>query len=117
MGNKGVDVIGKIEVGITDVREVVQVKRHRKNIHRPVLDGLRGSLHRFQALRGTIITLDGFAKGAQDAAIEMGAAPITLIDGDKLLDLLIKHGIGVRTKAIELLELDEASLEGEEAEE
>ena len=116
-GDRGVDVTGKIEVGITDIREVVQVKRHKKNIHRPVLDGLRGSLHRFHAVRGTIITLGGFAKGTQDAAIEMGAAPITLIDGEKLLDLLIRHGIGVRTKPIELLELDEGSLEGDEGEE
>lgn len=25
-----------------------------------------------------------------------GAAPITLIDGDKLIDLFIEHGIGVK---------------------
>lgn len=37
--DKGVDVVGNIEVGITAVREVVQVKRHRHNIQRPVLDG------------------------------------------------------------------------------
>lgn len=85
-GDKGVDVIGTVQVGITSVTEVVQVKRHKGNINRPVLDSLRGSLHRFNAFRGTIITLSDFAKGAREAALEKGAAPLTLINGEKLMD-------------------------------
>jgi restriction system protein len=109
-GDKGVDVVGRIALGISEVREVIQVKRQRRNVQRQILDKLRGSLHRFHAVKGTIIALGGFAKGAQSAAFEAGAAPITLIDGEKLLDLLIENGIGVRTKTVELLELDEADL-------
>ena len=45
----GVDVVGEIELGITWVREVVQVKRHRRSIQRKDLDALRGSLYRFNA--------------------------------------------------------------------
>jgi restriction system protein len=115
--DKGVDVVGHIEVGITAVREVVQVKRYQSNIHRPVLDALRGSLHRFGAVRGTIINTSGFSKGTREAAFERSAAPITLIDGDKLIDLLIEHQLGVRKKAIEILELDETTLVSEEEEE
>lgn len=111
-GDKGVDVVGRITLGITEVREVVQVKRQQGNVQRPVLDMLRGSLHRFGAVKGTIIALGGFSKGARDAAFEPGVAPITLIDGEKLLDLLIEHGVGVQTKRIELLELDETTLLG-----
>ena len=105
-GDGGVDVVADIELGITSVREVVQAKRHKKPIQRKDLDALRGSLHRFGAVRGTIIATSRFAKGTRDAAFEPGAAPITLIDGEKLLDLLIEHGIGVRKKALEVLELD-----------
>ena len=105
-GDGGVDVVGNIELGITSVREVVQAKRHRSAIQRKDLDALRGSLYRFNAVRGTIVTTARFAKGAQEAAFATGAAPITLIDGDKLVDLLIEHGIGVRKRTIELLELD-----------
>ncbi len=104
--DKGVDVVANIELGISSVREVVQVKRHRSNINRTVLDQLRGSLHRFDAVRGTIITTGRFSKGAQDAAFESGAAPITLIDGDKLLDLLVENEIGISKKAVEYLEFD-----------
>jgi restriction system protein len=115
-GDKGVDVLGTIALGITEVREVIQVKRQQGNVRRQVLDMLRGSLHRFKAVKGTIITLGNFAQGARDAAFELGAAPITLIDGDKLLDLLIDNSIGVRTKTLELLELDTASLQLSQAE-
>lgn len=108
--DKGVDVVANIELGISSVREVVQVKRHKGNLSRPVLDQLRGSLHRFNAVRGTIITTGGFSKGMQDAAFERGAAPITLIDGDKLLDLLIENSIGVRKQAVEYFEFDPVKL-------
>lgn len=104
--DKGIDVKADIEMGITSVREVVQAKRQRGNIQRPILDALRGSLHRFDAVRGTIITTGDFSKGTRDAAIERGAAPITLINGEKLVDLLIEHKLGVRIKSIEILELD-----------
>jgi restriction system protein len=114
--DKGVDVVADIELGITSVREVVQVKRHKANIQRTVLDALRGSLYRFQAVRGTIITTGGFSKGTTQVAFEPGAPPITLIHGEKLVDLLIEHGIGVRSKTIELLELDADAFVQQEAE-
>ena len=105
-GDGGVDVVGDIELGITSVREVVQVKRHRRPIQRKDLDALRGSLYRFNAVRGTIVTSSRFARGTQEAAFATDTTPITLIDGDKLIDLLIEHGIGVRKRTVELLELD-----------
>ena len=107
-GDKGVDVVGNYQFGITEIKEVVQVKRHKGNITRPVLDQLRGALPYHGALRGTIITIGGFAKGCKDAALFPGAAPITLIDGDKLIELLLKHGVGVKKKPQTLVEIDES---------
>lgn len=111
VGDGGVDVIADIEVGITPVREVVQVKRYKKNIQRSTLDQLRGSLHRFNATRGMIITTGGFASGAIDAAFEQGAAPITLIDGERLIDLIIEHEIGVRKRNVQLIEFEPADFD------
>ncbi|PID38746.1 MAG: restriction endonuclease [Proteobacteria bacterium] len=105
-GDGGIDVVADIELGITSVREVVQAKRHKRTIQRKDLDALRGSLHRFGAVRGTIIATSKYSKGTRDAAFEPGAAPITLIDGEKLIDLLITHGIGVRKKTLEVLDLN-----------
>lgn len=105
-GDGGVDVVAEIELGVTSVREVVQAKRHKRTVQRKDLDALRGSLYRFSAVRGTIVATSRFAKGAVEAAFAQGAAPITLIDGDKLVDLLIEHGMGVRKRVIEVLSLD-----------
>ena len=105
-GDGGVDVVADIELGVTSVREVVQAKRHRGTIQRKELDALRGSLHRFDAVRGSIVATSRFARGAVKEAFAKGVAPITLIDGDNLIDMLIEHGLGVRTRSIEVLELD-----------
>lgn len=107
-GDKGVDVVGKVQVGITTIIEVVQVKRISGTISRNVIDSLRGALPYHKAIRGTIITLGRFAKNCEAAALFPGAAPITLIDGSKLIELLIENGVGIRkSKSIELLDVDE----------
>ncbi len=116
VNDKGVDVVANIQLGISSVREVVQVKRHKGNINRVILDQLRGSLHRFNAVRGTIITTGGFSKGTTEAAFERGAAPITLIDGEKLLDLLIENQIGVKPREVKYYEFDETLLKTFEGE-
>lgn len=106
--DKGVDVTGISQNGITTVKEVIQVKRNTaSNVSRTVLDKLRGCLHRFDAFQGTVITLSDFAKGAKDAAFEKGAAPITLINGEKLLDLLIQNGVGIIPKKADYYMVDE----------
>lgn len=60
-GDKGVDVVGRVQVGITTITEVVQVKRMQSNITRPVIDQLRGALPYHSAIRGTLITTGRFA--------------------------------------------------------
>lgn len=107
-GDKGIDVIANYQFGITQIKEVVQVKRQQSAITRPILDQVRGALPYHQAIRGTIITLGYFAKGCQEAAIFPGAAPITLIDGDKLIELLLKHGVGVKKRQLTLIEVDDS---------
>jgi len=54
----------------------------------------------------------------EEAALFPGAAPITLIDGERLVELIEKHQVGLRRKPAYLLEIDEAffaerNLEGE----
>lgn len=106
-GDKGVDVVATVQFGITTITEVVQVKRTPKSsIGRPILDQLRGALPYHHAIRGTLITLGTVSKGAKDAALFPGAAPITLIDGDKLLDMLIEHEVGIKRRKIPMFEVD-----------
>lgn len=107
-GDKGVDVVANFQFGITEIKEVVQVKRSELTVRRPLIDQLRGALPYHSAIRGTLITLGKFAKGVSDAALYPGAAPITLIDGDRLVELVEKHQVGLRKKPAYLLEIDEA---------
>ncbi|MFX0065850.1 MAG: restriction endonuclease [Candidatus Hermodarchaeota archaeon] len=115
--DKGVDVTGVIQVGITKVREVIQVKRYNTNVQRRTLDELRGCLHRFDAFQGTIITLSDFSKGAKEAAREKGAAPIQLIDGERLIDLLIEHEVGIKKKQVEFFTIEESYFSDESEDE
>jgi len=78
----------------------------QSNIQRHILDQLRGALPYHHAIRGTIITLSDFSKGCTEAALFPGAAPITLINGTKLIELLEEHEIGIQKKPVELLEID-----------
>lgn len=110
-GDKGVDVLARMQFGITTVTEVVQVKRHQGSIGRPVLDQLRGALPYHKAIRGTLITLGKFSKGCTEAALFPGAAPVGLIDGEKLLELLVEHGVGIRKRPATLYEVDEGYFE------
>ena len=108
--DKGVDVVADIELGISRVREVIQVKRWKDNVGLPIVSLLRGAMPLFDAVRGSIITTGGFSKAAKEIAIVRNAPPITLIDGERLLDLLIEHDIGVRRREIRILEFDAESL-------
>ncbi|MBY5940311.1 restriction endonuclease [Halomonas sp. DP5N14-9] len=106
-GDKGVDVVGSVQVGITTITEVVQVKRQQGTITRPVVDQLRGALPYHKAIRGTLMTLGKFASSCEQAALFPGAAPITLIDGERLIEILIENQVGIRkSRPVELLELD-----------
>ena len=105
-GDKGVDVVANFQFGITDIKEVVQVKRSEQTVRRPLIDQLRGALPYHGAIRGTLITLGKFAKGVEQSALYPGAAPITLIDGDRLVELVEKHQVGLRRKPAYLLEVD-----------
>nr|WP_255458425.1 restriction endonuclease [Gilliamella sp. ESL0250] len=106
-GDKGIDVIGNVQVGITRITEVVQVKRMQNSVNRPLIDQLRGALPYHKAIRGTLITTSKFSSGCAEAANYPGAAPITLIDGSRLIELLIENGVGIkRNNSLELLSID-----------
>jgi restriction system protein len=113
-GDGGIDVVAEIETGILELRTAVQVKRLRSNVQRPVVSQLRGDMALMDVDQGMIITTSGFSQGAKGVARVRNAAPITLIDGDRLADLLIEHGIGVRSETIEVVSFDQPGLLSEE---
>lgn len=108
-GDGGIDVLATLTVeGVTDVRTAVQVKRWAKKVTAKTVRELRGGLGPHQ--RGLIITLSDYTPDAKVEASASDRAPISLIAGQRLLSLLIDNGIGVTSRRVAILELDEAAL-------
>jgi len=110
----GIDALGRLSVGgVTDVSTAIQAKRWKANVPGKVIRELRGSLQVDQ--RGLVITTSGYTKEALVEAKASGKQPISLVDGEKLVDLLVKYQLGVSKKSVEILQLNlEALREAEE---
>lgn len=108
-GDKGIDVVANLTVGgITNVKTVIQVKRYAPSnkINGAVITQLRGSAEVDQ--RGLVITTSDFTKDGIDEAQAPNKMPVSLVNGEKLIQLLIKYGVGVKKQELFVLSIDEA---------
>lgn len=107
-GDGGVDgVIDGDRLGLD--RLYVQAKRYAKGnaVGRPEVQAFVGSLVGKGATKGVFVTTSNFSPQAIDYAKHLSQRVI-LLDGQSLADLMIEHGVGVRTiQSIELKRLDE----------
>jgi len=109
-GDGGLDIEAELTVGgVTNVKTAVQVKRWKNNVSGKIVRELRGGIKTDQ--RGLIVTTSSFTRDAVREAAEEGKTPISLVDKNKLLDLLIENEIGVSRKAVSYLEMDLEALE------
>jgi hypothetical protein len=105
----GIDVRATLTVeGVTDVRTAVQVKRWSNAVSGKTVREVRGGLGSHE--RGLIITLSDFTPDARRDAGQSDRVPISLVNGERLISLLVENSIGVSARRVSLLELDEASL-------
>ncbi len=115
-GDGGIDVRATLRVGgVTDVRTAVQVKRWANNVAGNTVRELRGGLEPHE--RGLVITLSDFTKDAKAEAAAANRSPVSLVDGERLIDLLIENEIGIRATPLTMLELDAAALVSEPTDE
>jgi len=110
-----VDVVGDLTVGgITNVKTVIQAKRFKNVIGSKIIRELRGSAELTK--RGLIITTSHFSKDAIEEADQVNKMPISLINGERLVDLLVEHEVGVKKTNIEIITLDDTYLNQTNAE-
>lgn len=85
----------------------IQVKAWQdKTVGRPDIQQFIGALHGRQASKGIFITTSKFSPEAKNYA-EGVSSRVILIDGPRLAELMIDHGVGVTTREIyELKEVD-----------
>jgi len=107
-GDGGVDgVINEDRLGLD--RVYVQAKRYSDGnvVGRPAVQNFVGSLVGMGATKGVFVTTSKFSTEAVEFARHLSQRVI-LIDGRRLTELMIEHGVGVRlNRAIEFKKLDE----------
>ena len=107
-GDGGIDVMGELVVaGAIKNNVCVQVKRWRNNVQRASIAELRGSLRPHQT--GLFITTSDFSKPAIEEAGDPYKAPISLINGKELVDILCEYGIGVSSEEVVIYDIDETN--------
>ena len=107
-GDGGVDgIVNEDRLGLD--RIYVQAKRYAPGnpVGRPDVNGFVGSLVGLGATKGVFVTTSTFSQPARDYVRHL-AQRVILIDGQELADLMIEHGVGVRSyRTVEFKRLDE----------
>lgn len=88
-------------------RVAIQAKHWNGSlVQAPEIDKFRGAMDSYRAEYGIFITTSGFTRGAIKKA-RTGTRVITLIDGDRLVDLVIKYQLHVKKVVKVSYELDD----------
>jgi restriction system protein len=92
-GDGGIDgIIKEDKLGLDVVH--IQAKRWDRTVGRPDVQAFAGSLEGQRARKGVMITTSQFSQEARDYVTRI-EKKIILIDGERLTQLMIDHGVGV----------------------
>lgn len=94
----GLDLTAHTVTELASALTIVQIKQYKRVVSRRFIDELRGAMLRHGAEQGLLITMSRFSRVAHKASKETDVAPIRLIEGEEVLDLLFTHSIGVIEK-------------------
>ncbi|GFZ84271.1 restriction endonuclease [Nesterenkonia alkaliphila] len=96
--DEGIDgLIDQDALGLDQV--YIQAKRYKEgnNVGRESIQAFVGALHGFGASRGVFLTTSAFTSGAIDYALKVPSR-IILINGARLVELMIAYRVGVQEK-------------------
>jgi restriction system protein len=107
-GDGGVDgVIHQDRLGLD--RVYIQAKRYRdgNTVGPDAINSFIGALNIKRAAKGLFVTSSNFTKQAREHA-ERSTTHVVLVDGDRLAELMVRHGVGVIVRhTIEIKAIDE----------
>ena len=96
-GDEGIDgIIKEDRLGLDII--YIQAKRWESKVGRPEVQRFAGALQGKRARKGVFITTSSFTREAEEYADRIETRVI-LIDGKRLAEFMIDHGVGVRTDA------------------
>jgi restriction system protein len=106
VGDGGVDGYGNLEMGVVKVRAAFQVKRWRNNVPPAEVNQFRGAIQG-EFDQGIFITTSDFSDEAKKVSSKRGAVPIVLINGDRIVNIMLEKGLGVRQEPLAVTRIDE----------
>lgn len=100
-GDHGIDGEGHLLINrFVRIKVMFQCKRYTNSVQVKEIRDFRGAIQG-RAERGIFLTTGTFTKSAREEAARENTTAIELVDIDRLLELLIEEGLGVReTKAL-----------------
>ena len=106
VGDGGIDGYGNLEMGVVKVRAAFQVKRWRNNVPVAEINQFRGAiLGDFD--QGIFVTTSDFSDEAKKVSSRRGVVPIVLINGDRIVSIMLEKGLGVRQEPLTVTRIDE----------
>jgi len=106
VGDGGIDGYGNLEMGVVKVKAAFQVKRWRNNVPAADINQFRGAIQG-EFDQGIFITTSDFTDEAKKVSSKRGAVPIVLINGDRILSIMLEKGLGVRREPLTVSRIDE----------
>ncbi len=103
----GIDGYGYIELNpFVSFKVLFQCKRYKNTVSREQVDAFIGTMLRYGAEKGIIITTGTFSEPAKKAAVSddsrkvEGKKYVELIDGQRLVELFEKAELGLKPKTV-----------------
>lgn len=105
-GDQGVDGVGHLIINrFVRTKVMFQCKRYEKTVGPDKIRDFRGAIQG-RAERGIFMTTGNFTRGAIEEAARENTTAIELVDIDRLMDLLIEEGLGVKESKALSIEID-----------
>lgn len=101
-GDDGIDLVAELSTGIGAQRIGIQAKCRGANrsVSPNTVRLLRDALTTRQCNAGAVVATCRMDAKAVEVAAEPGKAPIELVDHDRLVDLALEFGVGIRSEQL-----------------
>ena len=106
VGDGGIAGYGNLEMGVVKVKAAFQVKRWRNNVPPAEINQFRGAIEE-EFDQGVFITTSDFSEEAKIVSSKRGKTPILPINGDRIVDIMLERGLGVRQEPLTITRIDE----------
>lgn len=96
VGHGGVDMLAVAHTGVATILTAIQAKQYKGTVPRRFIDELRGAMPRFGAEQGLIVVTGSFSRTARAVAEDPKLAPVRLVGGWELVELLVEQRLGLQ---------------------